>query len=133
VGLRADSDDERLMKVVTALVKPDESMAVDSRLFEEAIQAFKVLCGRPEVLDVYESGDVLHEVPFTLVEAQYIVRGIIDCLVHTGDRVTVLELKTGRPHADDAAQARIYRRAVEAIFPGRVVETRVVYADAAVG
>jgi ATP-dependent helicase/nuclease subunit A len=133
VGLRADGDDERLMTLMTGLVKPDESMAVDSRMLQEAIETFKVLCGRPEVLEVYESGDVLHEVPFTLVEDKQIVRGTIDCLVHTGDRITVLELKTGRPHADHAAQARIYRRAVEAIFPGRVVETRVVYADTVVG
>jgi ATP-dependent exoDNAse (exonuclease V) beta subunit len=56
-----------------------------------------------------------------------IVRGTIDCLVASSDRVTVLEFKTGRPRPEHQAQAEVYRLAAQAIFPAAAVESRLVY------
>jgi ATP-dependent helicase/nuclease subunit A len=68
-------------------------------------------------------------VPFSLLADGAVVRGCMDCLVVSGDRVTVLEFKTGRPRPEHAAQVEIYRKAAQAMFPRAVVEARVVYAD----
>jgi len=60
-----------------------------------------------------------------------IVRGSVDCLAEQPDgRVVVVEFKTGRRHAWHAAQIDLYVRAARALFPGRPVERRLIYADA---
>jgi ATP-dependent exoDNAse (exonuclease V) beta subunit len=56
-----------------------------------------------------------------------IVRGTIDCLIASSDRVTVLEFKTGKPRNEHRAQAEVYRIAAQALFPGVPVESRLVY------
>jgi ATP-dependent exoDNAse (exonuclease V) beta subunit len=72
----------------------------------------------------------MHEVPFTLCDDGRIVRGTIDCLVRSADdRVTVLEFKTGRRRPEHDAQAEFYRKAAQAVFPGAVVEARLIYAE----
>jgi ATP-dependent helicase/nuclease subunit A len=129
VGMSDGHGDEHLMSVVADLVRPDESLSADRLLLEQAVAAFKTLCRRPELRDVYQSGDALHEVPFTLVAEDRIVRGTIDCLVRTGDRVTILEFKTGRRRADHDVQVELYRRAVRSIFPDAAVDARVIYAE----
>ena len=129
VGMSSDLGDERLMSVAADLVRPDESIGADRLLLEQTVAAFKTLCWRPELRDVYQSGDALHEVPFTLVAEDRIVRGTIDCLVRTGDRVTILEFKTGRRRADHEVQVELYRRAVRSIFPDAAVDARVIYAE----
>jgi len=128
-GLRAEVEDEPLMTTAAQLVKPAELPAADSHLLEEAVATFRALCGNPDVGGLYQSGEVLHEVPFTFVDDGCIVRGSIDCIVYARDRITILELKTGRPHPEHAAQVALYRRAVESIFPDCAVETRLVYAE----
>jgi ATP-dependent exoDNAse (exonuclease V) beta subunit len=57
------------------------------------------------------------------------VRGVVDCLVIGSDgRVTVLEFKTGGPHADHELQARSYRSAMSQVFGLRDVEVKILYA-----
>jgi len=56
-----------------------------------------------------------------------IVRGTIDCLITSNEKVTVLEFKTGRPHPEHQAQAEVYRAAAEALFPAVRVASRLVY------
>ncbi len=71
--------------------------------------------------------------PFTMQIDGQIVRGTIDCLIASADRVTVLEFKTGRARREHEAQAEVYRTAAQALFPGLPVESRLVYtSDSAV-
>jgi hypothetical protein len=44
--------------------------------------------------------------------------------------IVVLEFKTGRPQPEHAAQVGIYQRALAAAWPGRRVETRLLYFQA---
>ena len=93
--------------------------------------AYRALCRRPDVREVYLAGTAIHEVPFTLVDDGRFVRGTIDCLVCAGDRVTVLEFKTGRLRVEHERQIDFYRRAAQAVFPNAVVDARVIYSYAA--
>ena len=56
------------------------------------------------------------------------VRGTIDCVVRAGDRVTVLEFKTGLRRAGHDAQTELYRKAAQTVFPDAVVDAQVIYA-----
>ncbi len=80
----------------------------------------------------------LWEVPFSYRSAQgsgpsvraesVVLRGTIDCLARDSEgRVTVLELKTGRPRPEHQQQLDMYVAAARAMFPGSPVEGRLVY------
>ena len=58
-----------------------------------------------------------------------IVRGTIDCLITSNEKVTVLEFKTGRPRDEHRLQLDLYRQAAERLFPDCAVDGRLVYAD----
>ncbi len=110
-------------------------------IVEEAVDAFLKLRRRAEVAEVIDEATCHYEVPFSLrIDAAsgpaggasaVIVRGSIDCLAEQADgRIVVVEFKTGRRHAWHAAQLDLYLRAAQAIFAGRPVEGRLIYADA---
>ena len=129
-GLRDDVDRSQLVAELWRLVQSGEAADIKDRIgFEnDVISGYGVLVRRPDVRDVYRSGEALHEVPFTMRLDGAIVRGTIDCLVRsTSGRVTVLEFKTGRPRPEHERQADLYRQAAEAIFPGAPVESRLIY------
>ncbi len=126
---------------------PGEATAV---LVETAVDAFLELRQRADVAAVIDESECHYEVPFSLRVAgdrpagargeasangragAVVVRGSIDCLAEqAGGRVIVLEFKTGRPHAWHAAQLDLYVRAARAMFEGRAVEGRLIYAGAA--
>jgi ATP-dependent exoDNAse (exonuclease V) beta subunit len=86
----------------------------------------------PEVRELYDAGEALHEVPFTMHHAGHIVRGTIDCLVMGADSRTVLEFKTGRARPEHARQVELYGKAVQAMYPEFHVKTRVIYLGDAV-
>lgn len=86
---------------------------------------------RPDLQAILSSGATVFEVPFSFRDdAGLIVRGSIDCLV-VGESVTVLEFKTGASQAGHQRQLELYVSAVQAMFPGRDVEGRLVYGDPA--
>ena len=125
---------ESLAAAVESLVRRDERVDFDqpATLVAEVQAAYRALAGRDDVRELYRSGECLHEVPFSFVASRRIVRGSIDCLVRTADRVTVLEFKTGRPRAEHREQLAVYVEAARALFPGSVVDGRLLYAgDAA--
>jgi ATP-dependent exoDNAse (exonuclease V) beta subunit len=114
---------------------------VRSEIVEAAVDAFLSLRRRRDVVDVVDAAACHYEVPFSLRldptaasgggGGAVIVRGSIDCLAEQPDgRVVVVEFKTGKQHAWHAAQTDLYVRAARAIFPGRPVECRLIYADA---
>ena len=96
----------------------------------QALGAYRGICRRSDVRDLYNAGERLHEVPFTMRVDDDIVRGTIDCLVRTApNRMALLEFKTGGPCEEDRLQLDLYRRAAERLFPGVTVEARLVYAS----
>ncbi len=119
------------------MLRADEA---DGAWVDAALAAYRAICGRPEIRDLYFAGERLHEVPFTMrvdesvggyaggYAGGFIVRGTIDCLVRTGtDRMTLLEFKTGRPREDHRTQLDLYRRAAERLFPGVAIDAQIVY------
>jgi ATP-dependent helicase/nuclease subunit A len=79
--------------------------------------------------------DSLAEVPLSAVVDGVVVAGIVDRLRVTDDAVTVIDYKTGRRIPGSAAdvapaylrQMAAYRDALAVIFPGRRVETALLY------
>ena len=130
-------DPDRAIEPEAALgvLRAEEMTGITARrppaeLAAAAGEAYRAICGRPEVRALYASGERLHEVPFTMCEDGGIVRGTIDCLVRAGsDRLFVLEFKTGRPRPEHQVQLEVYRRAAERLYPGMTAEARLVYAS----
>jgi ATP-dependent exoDNAse (exonuclease V) beta subunit len=144
-------DQARIGSMVHALVQhwPVCPAAVapgsrDDRLNDRALTLYRRLLDRPDFRALFDSGDRLHEVPFSarldrqdldalglLAEpAPLIVRGSIDCLVLQPEgKVTIVELKTGRPRATDRLQMAVYERAVQAMFPESQIEAALVFVE----
>jgi ATP-dependent helicase/nuclease subunit A len=93
----------------------------------DAANAYRALCSMSDVRDLYHAGAPLHEVPFTMALDGQIVRGTIDCLVVADGAISVLEFKTGRARPEHAIQVELYGKAVQALYPGRRVDLRVIY------
>jgi ATP-dependent helicase/nuclease subunit A len=119
---------------VADLVRRDERLDFDQtpRLVPEVYAAYRELAGREDVRELYRRGECFHEVPFSFVAGGRIIRGSIDCLVRTADRVTVLEFKTGRPRVEHREQLALYIEAARALFPGAVIDGYLLYAGDAV-
>jgi ATP-dependent exoDNAse (exonuclease V) beta subunit len=86
----------------------------------------------PEVLDRlgYTAANRWHDVPFTIRLNGSVCRGTIDCLIQTGPRMmTVLEFKSGGRRPEHEVELELYRKAAVRLFPGMMVEARVVYPD----
>ena len=115
--------------LVRRLLRPDEVPDVNEGLVQAVVEAFGALSRHADVQALYEAGEVLHEVPFTLRHAGGWVRGTIDCLIRRGRAVTVLEFKTGRPRPEHARQAELYQRAAASMFPECDVDARLVYSN----
>ena len=86
---------------------------------------------QPEVAELLESGERLHELPFSFLapgQPGRVLRGTIDCLVRRPDgSIVVIEFKTGAPSPSHQAQLDIYVQAARALFPGATVSGQVVY------
>jgi ATP-dependent helicase/nuclease subunit A len=130
-GLLVDSD---AVSLVTSLVTLEERALTPDldRVLETAVGTYSRLLRVPLVAEVLASGGLHAEVPFSLQtdgpNGPVILRGIIDGLAIMPDnRVIVLEFKTGARHAAHEEQLALYLRAATELFPGRVVEGRLIY------
>ena len=128
-GMTGDLDPSIVETKVAELIRAsgidDEDALPVSR---EAISRFHTLRRHPRLQVDYETGEVFHEVPFTLSADGQMIRGAIDCLIRRPDgSIRLLEFKTGRRREQDTLQAEIYRRAAAAIFPDHVIEMDVLY------
>jgi ATP-dependent helicase/nuclease subunit A len=134
-GLAADVSDEWIADRLASLIRVEESIAIADRdgLIRRAAAAYRAFSTHRDLRALYVSGTAFHEVPFSLVIDERIVRGTIDCLVRTADgTITVLEFKTGRRRPEHEAQTGLYRQAVQSLFPESRVITQLLYAaDAA--
>jgi len=107
----------------------------DRRLAEELVESVCAIIGHADFADLFASGS-LAEAPIaaTLPDGR-VIAGTVDRLLVDADRVRVVDFKTGRmvpstptdvPQAH-RRQMEAYREALQAIFPGRPVETALLY------
>ncbi len=133
-------DEERLSARLRSLMRSGDR--ADSTVADAAVghaaSIFRGLLQRPAFHRLFAAGERLHEVPFSLwrggehpvtpdAGGTTIVQGTIDSLVVTGDRVTVVEFKTGRPTSRHRQQLEVYLEAGRALYPERVVTGVIVY------
>jgi ATP-dependent exoDNAse (exonuclease V) beta subunit len=63
-----------------------------------------------------------------MLDGEHVLRGVIDLLVESEKRVTVVEIKTGAARLEHEHQLSVYRAAAEMLFPGRDTDAVMVYA-----
>jgi ATP-dependent helicase/nuclease subunit A len=129
VGIGTELGDGQIVHAAAAILSamPADELGEAEDVVAEAVARYRHIASRQDVRDLYRLGQPHHEVPFTMRIDGQIVRGTIDCLITTGDRVTVLEFKTGKARPEHRNQAEVYRTAAQALFPGMKVESRLVY------
>jgi ATP-dependent helicase/nuclease subunit A len=132
-GLAADAarSDAWIAERLGSLVRVEESIAIADRdaVIRRAAAAYRAFSEHGELRALYLSGTAFHEVPFSLLIDDRIVRGTIDCLVQKADGdIAVLEFKTGRRRPEHEAQTALYEQAAASLFPGRRVVTQLLYA-----
>ncbi len=136
VSLANGAEESAISGALARLLRHDEAAeAGDTQtLMNQARHAYLALCAEPDLANALETGDALFEVPFSvrLAGSQTIFRGSFDCLIRQPDgSLSVLELKTGRPVPQHEQQLAMYLAAARALYPGTVVEGRIVYAGEA--
>jgi ATP-dependent helicase/nuclease subunit A len=115
------------------LFRPEErASAVDAAAtVGRAIEAWTAITEKPEVRELLQSGERLHELPFSMVDQEKpgrVRRGTIDCLIRRpGGTIVVIEFKTGSPSPFHQIQLDIYVRAARALFPGATVSGQIIY------
>lgn len=106
------------------------------RLARRAVELYADLSSQVDVMAL-RSQDCMFEVPFSLhdpgsagacVTPQF-VTGVIDCVAKEGDgkQVRVLEFKTGVARPEHQLQLEQYVAAARVMFPGTLVEGRLLY------
>jgi ATP-dependent helicase/nuclease subunit A len=128
------ADDHRVVDRAKALVTADEWVTVEDadRLIDSAVDAWRAIRIRPEVVALLDGGRPYYEVPFSLEleeeKSRTILRGTIDCLVQNADgEITIVEFKTGGRRALHEHQLSIYVRAAAILFPSSRVGGRLIY------
>ena len=133
-------DRSTIREGVLRLMRPEETAGVSDveRLIDDVVSGYETFGAMTDLRQLYQAGAAAFEVPFTMAMDGRIVHGTIDCLVrtqntdeygHPVERVIVLELKTGRARPEHQDQVAIYRQAAALLFPGALVESRLVYLD----
>jgi len=127
-------DDARLTVEVERLISPEERVDLEdvARLAAEVAALYRAFRARPDVAAVLGQGRCFYEVPFSYSppdRPDERVRGVVDCLVlgDAGD-AAVVEFKTGEPHPEHTAQARLYADAMSLALGGVSVAPHVLYA-----
>ena len=128
-GVAHDDDHATLARAARGLLLDDEIAAVGDvgAAVEEAVRTFRAIAGREDVKALLAAGECLHEVPFSFRRDRELLRGTIDCLVMSADRVTVVEFKTGRRRPEHQAQLDVYVEAARELFPGAAVTGALIY------
>ncbi|MES2044935.1 MAG: double-strand break repair helicase AddA [Pseudomonadota bacterium] len=107
----------------------------DERLRDDIIATVLAVLDDPRFADLF-GPDALAEAPIAaVVRGGVVVSGTVDRLLVGTDRVALVDFKTGRavpPSLDDLPayhlrQMAAYREALGTIFPGRAIETMLLY------
>ena len=138
-GLAADAAADLVSGVIERLLRDEADVPPDTvPIITEAGAAFRAMRGRPDVAVLLAGGRAHFEVPFTWLvssvageTAPLLLRGTIDCVVITENRVTVLEFKTGRPARWHEVQLDVYVQAAAHVWPDAQVEGHLVYDERA--
>ena len=111
------------MSTASRLVTPSEAADLDDRAawLDRVVLSYLALTAQLEVTGILASRAIYYEVPFSLLEEGGVVRPAHRAGVQDGTSPSC-----ARP--EHQAQADVYRRAIEAVFPGSEVVTTVVYA-----
>lgn len=132
-GLPAPASAAEVADLAARLIRPEErATAADAAAsVARAIAAWTAMRAQPGVAELLESGERMHELPFSSVAPDQrgrVLRGTIDCLVYRADgSIVVVEFKTGAPSPTHETQLDIYLRAARAMFPKGTVTGRIVY------
>lgn len=115
-----------------ALVRPEMLVDVDlpAAFRHEVVAAAAAIRSRTTLTDLLASGECWYEVPCSWLDSGHpgtVVRGTIDCLVRTPEGWVVVEIKTGAPRPEHAAQLALYVQAVSALDFGVPVRGELVY------
>jgi ATP-dependent helicase/nuclease subunit A len=129
LGFQAEYPAGELRALASRLLRPGESDGITAEhpVLDDVVSAYRAICARSDVRALSAAGDWLHEVPFTMRMNGGLLRGTIDCLVRTNNRLTIIEFKTGRVQPQHQAQLELYRRAAERLFPELTIETLLIY------
>ena len=135
--LSGSARDEDESAHARALLRPEERAALEDvdKTVADALDAWRSMRSRPDVIALMASGRRLNEVPFSLRlpgpgEGAVVLRGTIDCLIQRDDgSVVVVEFKSGRPRPSHQQQLDLYVEAARGLFPGVPVEGRLIYPD----
>jgi ATP-dependent helicase/nuclease subunit A len=116
----------------TRLARPEELASAGdeaSSTIRKAVSTFLAIRQRPDVRQLLSSGIRLHELPFSFRPGhrQPVVRGVVDCVVISCGKATVMDFKTGAPQRAHQAQLDLYVQAVKAILPGLEIDGVLVY------
>jgi ATP-dependent helicase/nuclease subunit A len=116
------------------LLRPEELAVIhDPQAFaENAARLWLAARARADVIEALAGISRFHELPFSMLVgvdgSSTVVRGTIDCLVRrTPSAITVVELKTGRPHGRHQQQLALYVEAARALHPEDIVDGLLLY------
>jgi ATP-dependent exoDNAse (exonuclease V) beta subunit len=117
--------------LVPRLIRAGEAVDVADleALASQTASTFLRLSLRSDVRELLASGMCYYEVPFSVLDSpqQTILRGRIDCVVDRGDRLSILEFKTGGARPEHQVQASVYVAALQSVFPRREIDAHVIY------
>jgi ATP-dependent helicase/nuclease subunit A len=118
--------------LVPRLIRSGEAVDVADieALASETASVFLRLSQRSDVRELLASGVCYYEVSFSVLDSPgdaAIVRGRIDCVVDRGDRLSILEFKTGGARPEHQAQASAYVAALRSVFPRREIDAHLIY------
>ncbi|HUP40703.1 MAG TPA: UvrD-helicase domain-containing protein [Vicinamibacterales bacterium] len=134
ISLAGETSPQAIADALACLIRDEEIIEAGDveDVFNRARSAYLALCGQRALAQALESGDALFEVPFSVrpASSHVILRGTFDCLIQRrdGSGITVLELKTGKPAPEHDEQLQVYLTAARAMYPGMLVEGKLVYA-----
>jgi ATP-dependent helicase/nuclease subunit A len=124
---------EQVDELAPRLLRPEErATAADATAsIARAIETWTAMTSRPDVARLLDSGERIHEMPFSYVapgQPGRVLRGTIDCLVRQADgSIVVIEFKTGAPAPSHMTQLDLYLGAARSIFTGVAVSGVLVY------
>jgi ATP-dependent helicase/nuclease subunit A len=147
VGAGVVEEDEVERRARSVLSAEELVLASDpAAAFRRAASLFLSLRRREDLSVLLEDADCMYEMPFSMLvephdqvamigaapagpQAAVVLRGSIDCLARRRDgSLVVIEVKTGTRTPRHVAQLNVYVAAAARLFPGALVEGRLVYA-----
>ncbi|SHH24452.1 ATP-dependent exoDNAse (exonuclease V) beta subunit (contains helicase and exonuclease domains) [Thermosyntropha lipolytica DSM 11003] len=94
---------------------------------KEALKLFAVYLEEPEIKEIREQADYKREVPFLVRLEDFYLRGVIDGLGLTEDKIYIIDLKTGKERDIYDLQLAFYEKALQRIMPEKEIAKLIFY------